>query len=334
VEVLRRMRGATLPDAVTEYGATRLCESQLHRAETLLGVPVTTRDTWDRIRAVAGAARRVNVSEQMFDSMSEENQGHILRAETIHRALAALLEDDTAIRPQPGALEVVCLTEAGKQWRDFGGVVLDATAPVHELLALRPDARVVDIAVRDAADSETVRILTHTPGVSRTALALRGEERRGEALGAVAVSINRNLARLEKRLGRKPKVLVITYKAHVEALRVLVNSELVADVDFKHYGNTRGYDGWFQAGFDCFVTVGDPYSNVVTDELIHTYLKVEADLDSFSAYRARSELAQSHGRARSVQAKRGDGVRLALHYGRLAPLDWNSGNCMVEGLGT
>lgn len=325
IEVMRRLGRGSLGEAVAEYTATRLAESHLHRAETLLGLTAAAAP-WVRIRTTAQAARRVNVSEQMFDQLTDESQADVLRASGVQSFLERLVSvDDGAIVHQPGAYELSSVTEHGALWKAFGGVVLDATAPIHDLLALRPDAQVIDIAVEDKGSN--VRVLVHSTALSRTRLAQRGKDRRDAEIEAVLQHLRTKQREMTRKLERPVRTLLMTYKNLVE--------ELVPELpgtEFAHYGNLRGYDGWFQRGFDLFVTVGDPYANLEAERQAHSLLGVEGDLDDYCAYRARAELAQAHGRARAPQAKRGDGNRLALHYGRLSPLGWSAANTGLESL--
>lgn len=224
---------------------------------------------------------------------------------------------------QPGSIEIVSLTEHGKVWRDHGGVILDATASVAELKALRPDASIVDIAVSDAADA-TVRLWIPTRGLSRTALS-HSTDRREAALGTVIDHIRAHLRRLAKRLGRDPKTLIVTHRPLVAGLRDRLPAV------WRHYGNTRGYDEWFQEGYDCFVTIGDPFPNVRAIEVTKDFLGLSVEPYALGQDRAAAEAAQAHGRARSVQQRAaGSGVRLCLHYGRVAPLGWDKENATVE----
>jgi hypothetical protein len=327
IEVLRRLRGGeSLDEAVSAYGATRLAESQLTRAESLLGLPVGAGTTWDRIRASARAARRVNVADMSFDAMSAGNRALVLRAESLHGAVIAVTEDGARVFPQPGAIEVAYLTENGRLWREFGGVVLDATAPVHDLLAVRADAEVVDIAVEDA--EESVRAFYFTPGIGRRTLGGLDPIRRAEIFARIGKEVARNSVRFEKNVGRKPRVLVLSYKTYLGEIEGAVEG-----AETHYFGNTRGYDGWYQRGFDFFVTIGDPYANIVSEDRAYDTLGITSvSIDDYCAYRARSEAAQAHGRGRDPVAKKADGARIHLHFGRLPPLGWALDNVVVRGL--
>lgn len=328
IEVLRRMRGgASWQDALVEYGATRLAESQLNRAESLLNLTAGG-DTETRVKRVARGARRVNAADMAFDSMTEENQALVLRAESVVGALGVLVgagEGEVRIFPQPGALEFAVVTESGRLWRDFGGVVLDATAPVHDLLALRRDASVVDIAVEDAGES--VRVMQFTPGIGRRSLGMWDEGRRLLKFGEIAAES----ASWVGKFPGKPKVLVLSYKTFLPEILAVMRERFGDGVDLEghHYGDTRGYDGWFQRGFDVFVTVGDPYANIVSEDRAYELLGIESagvSIDDYCAYRARAEAAQAHGRGRDPVRKKTSGARVHLHFGRLPPLGWDAEN--------
>lgn len=327
VEAMRRLGSHdALGAAVAEYAATRLADSHFERAEAMLSLAPSS-DPWTRIRAAAQGARRVNVSEQMFDALTDASQADVLRASAVQKFLEKLIEVGEAgasLQKQPGAYELSSVTVHGALWKQFGGVILDATAPVHDLKALRPDAHVEDIAVEDKGSN--VRIMVQATGLSRTRLAQRGAARREGEIQNVIEHLAGKQREMKKKLKRDVQTLLVTYKSLIPQLPA------IPGVEYAHYGNTRGYDGWFQRGFDVFVTVGDPYSNLESDRQAHQLLGVETDIDEYAASRARAELAQAHGRARAPQAKLADGNRLSLHYGRLVPLGWNKNNTLLEEL--
>ena len=323
IEVLKRVRTErSLDMALESYGSTRLSGSQLHRAESMLAI-VPVGGTWDRIRAIARAAERVNVSEMMFDALGSAAQAKVLRAEGICKTLDDLLERDAVVEPVLGGLQLTHLTPHGRLFQSRGGVVLDATAPVNILRALRPDLRLTDLSVRD--DGDSVRLLKVQQGLSRRALAFAATDitRVETASGNVTRDIQRELHRFGKRLGRAPKAVAFTYKAFVDAF-----AEACPEVEWHYYGNTRGYDHWFQGGYDAFVTVGDPYNNIGSDAAVAEFLKIDAV--ALSDAQAEAEAAQAHGRSRSPQRKKADGVRLHLHYGRLVPFGWDAENCTLD----
>lgn len=340
LEVLRRVRGTGgLADAVTEWAGTRLAESQLCRAEAALNLPTGggVSGTWDRVVRCAGAARRANVADMAFDAMGPAAREAVLRAEGLHGAVLATTVEGARFWLEPGALEIASVTANGRLWRDFGGVVLDATAPVHDLRALRPDATVVDISVEDAGES--VRTFYFTPGIGRRALAGMDDGRRVLTFDKIAKEVKRSSVRFERNVGRAPRVLVLGYKTYLDEIKTILETEGVGGVEgveTHHYGDTRGYDGWFQRGFDVFVTIGDPYANVVSEDRAYDTLGVERNdppisIDDYCAYRARSESAQAHGRGRDPVEKKADGARIHLHFGRLPPLGWALDNTKIGG---
>lgn len=327
IEVLRRMRGGvTLDEAVAAYGATRLSDSQLARAESMLDLPPSA-GTWARVRAVAEGARRVNAADLAFDALDESGQATVLRAERLAASITAVLRDGARFFDNPGALEVAYLTEAGRLWRDFGGVLLDATAPVHDLAAIRPDASLVDIAVEDA-DTGSERVMAFVPRLGRGRLG-QDPVRRAETFRRVAGHVSKWVRKAGAR-----RVLLLSYKPFLTELGAAVSEAAAGTgvvLEWHHYGDTRGYDGWFQRGFDAFVTVGDPYSNIVTEDRVYDTLNVQGvSIDDYCAYRARAEAAQAHGRARDPVASRDGTSRLHLHYGRLPPLGWDAKNTRLD----
>lgn len=325
VEVLQRLRFQSLTDAVEEYGRTRLSESQLARAEALLGLTVPVTGTWARIQRVAALGRRVNVSDSTFDHMTSVQQETVLRAEKVCSQLKPLLEPDVVTEKVLGGIQVTVLTASGRLWRDHGGVVLDATAPVAELQALRSDLVSVRLAVADAGVVR--RLLKPQPGLARCHFKRYSKNRQSAVIETVVGDLSREVRRLERRLGRPPKTAVFSYRHYLELLQAKWDGP--GAVEWGYYGNTRGYDRWFQEGFDCFVTIGDPYQNIGADLATATYLKLP-EPDGFSASRARAEAAQAHGRSRAPQPKLVAGERLHVHYGRLAPSGWDAENTMID----
>lgn len=332
LEVLRRVRGSTLPDAIEEYSRTRICESNLHAAESMLD-PRLERDPgwnsgtpWEHICRVAQEAGRLNVSTFSFDEMREQDQAWVLRAEGIRKLLEAVMDPDAHVKNGVGCLEITRRTEAGSVWKKFGGVVLDATAPLATLSALRPDVTAVDLQVEDADSDESpvCRLLKPSPGLSRTNIKAG---KAGKSLSLVAKDIRGERRDLEARLGRTAKLVVFTYQSLIPTLKPLLGE---GEWDLWHFGNTRGYNRWFEEAYDAFITVGDPYTNIGIDEALIEYLALsEKEKEFYSVENARAELAQAHGRARDPQQKKGDGERLHLHYGRLPPLGWTANNADI-----
>lgn len=340
VEVLRRLRGGgSIVAEADAWGSTRLAESQLARAEAVTRVAGGATATWERVVAVARAAHRVNVADMAFDTLSEKGRETVLRAEALHGAILGTTEEGALISAQPGAIEVSYLTANGRLWKEFGGVVLDATAPVHDLRALRPDANVVDIAVEDAPGSDaSVRTFYFTPGIGRRTLAGLDPVRRVDLFNQIGKEVGRSIVRFNRTTGRKARVLLLGYKSWMPEIESIVKPHCDgASVESHYFGNTRGYDGWFQRGFDAFVTIGDPYANIVSEDRAYDTLGVERvtppiSIDDYCAYRARAESAQAHGRGRDPVAKKADGARIHMHFGRLPPLGWGADQVQLGGV--
>lgn len=307
--------------AASAYAATRLSDSQLARAQEIVGVALEG-TTWERACAAARLARVHNVSEMMFDSMPGEVQAEFLRAAGVERVIAAFVEPDVRFTRTLNGLRGVGLTAAGRQWRDVGGVVLDATAPLDVLRALRPEAVVEELHVEDAGGSTRLIVKNHC--LSKTALLGFAPDRRANEVARVAETLQHHVRDLGRKLGRPAKVVVFTYKDFIEMFR---DGGVVAD-DWHWFGDTRGYDGWFQEGFDVFCTIGDPYKNIEVVAAEAAYLGI-AD-DHYATACAEAELAQAHGRARDPQRKLVAGGRLHLHFGRVIPSGWASDNAAVS----
>jgi hypothetical protein len=209
-------------------------------------------------------------------------------------------------------------------------VVLDATAPVTLLRALRPDCVVEDIRVVDGGEVDRVLLWR---GMARTTLgkAKEAEPDRFEAmLVGAGARVRRLLHGAAVRLGRPPKVAVFTYRSYLPDVKRFM--ALDGEVDWHYFGNTRGYDHWFQDGFDCFVTVGDPYTNLDATTATSRYLFGDDGNRERMYFRETSEAeaAQAHGRARDPQPGKGGPYRLHVHVGQTIPLGWDSENSSVE----
>lgn len=326
IEVLRRVRGQSLVEATEEYGRTRMASVQLASAEALLGYGSEGAPLWTRITRAASEARRLHVSEWMFDEMRTEDQDTVLRAESVRALLDAAVDPMSIVKSEARYLEITRVTEAGAVWRACGGVVLDATAPVAVLKALRKDVSVVDLHVEDA-DQDIGRTVKVVGSLSRR---YAGFTEGRKALSRVLWDLQREKRGWDAVLGRPARVVVFVYKTLVDDVRVALGE----GYDVWYYGNTRGYNRWFEEGYDAFVTIGDPFSNLGVDRAVTEYLRLTGeDEEAYSTENARAELAQAHGRARDPQVKRAAGGRWHIHYGRWPPLGWDVTNTDCVTLG-
>jgi hypothetical protein len=328
VEVLRRISTEHgLEDAVAEFAQTRMYESTTSVAAAALGLQLTG-TPWERIRELASEARKVHVSETMLDKMHLHDKEAVLKAETMRRAFEAILDPYSHIKRGVGCLEITRLTENGKVWRDHGGVILDATAPMELLKSIRKGKRTMtaNLVVEDGAPEETRRFMKPAYRLSKTVLKRQGEERSGKELDKLVADIASSRRDLANALKTEPddlRFVVFTYRVLVEDIKKRLPG---TGWDVWYFGNTKGYDRWYQEGYSGFITVGDPYSNVGADENICEY--VGMDQQVYSADAAKAELAQAHGRARDPQQLKGQS-RLHIHYGRIVPLGWDVDNCIV-----
>lgn len=281
--------------------------------------------TWDDVVSSFREAKRINVLQMGFDEMPRASQEKILRVERILTALDVLAGPGAKVVSGPVGLLMGCLTENGVLWRDHGGVVLDATANVSELRALRPDLRVVTLAVEDGGSVE--RTATYSGSLSRTALGLSAT--------AFSSAVQRARARVRtfgKGTGAEPKTVCFTYRSQVE-----YGKRLWPEADWHHFGDTRGYDHWFQDGYGAYVSVGDPVANLTSLAVAWMVVRAVDDVEEspewwgYVAASAESELAQAHGRARDPQRTKAEtGSVLHLHYGRHIPSGWDLTNAQVD----
>jgi hypothetical protein len=295
----------------------------LARARDVAGVEAS-KDPWQDLMAAFKNAARHNRAEMGFDGMRKDTQARVLRAERVLRTLNLLVGEDAVLVLDSHHISVASLTPNGSLFRRYGGVVLDATANLAELRRLRPDLRAVTLRVKDAGNTE--RYLQHATGLDRKSLTHRPErlvEAVNHAMGAAQ--------RWGRANGAAPKTVVFTYMAHHKTV-----AELWPEAEVGYFGNTRGYDRYFQEGFNTFVTIGDPVTNLSALALQWRVLTGKLPDDGntewqrYIAASAESELAQAHGRARNPQASKSPGGRLHLHYGRRVPAGWDQETCRID----
>jgi hypothetical protein len=284
-------------------------------------------DAWADFTSAYIHAYRLNRVEMGFDTMRSDTQRRVLRAERLLADLGVMAGEDAVLVLDQHAISMASLTAAGALYRKAGGVVLDATANLAELRALRPDLSLVTCKVKDYGGSE--RYLVDTAGLDRKSV----KHRTGRMADAI-----KHAKASTRRWGRAngcptPKVALFTYKSEFSDVKVAWPEAEVA-----WFGNTRGYDRFYQEGFDVFVTVGDPIANLGALALqwrVLTGQLPDADPDAWHRYvtsSAEAELAQAHGRARDPQRKLGQGGRLHLHYGRRVPSGWDLESTQIDGL--
>lgn len=199
----------------------------------------------------------------------------------------------------PTGVVVASVGEEAAVFRDRGGVILDATAPVAEWRALCGDRlEVVDVLVEDKVQAS--RTWVYTKGVSKTAMG------KDEAKAAVEM--------LDGWLS-EGKVMLFTYKDFKERFVGL-------GATVRHYGETRGSNEAWEDGYDVFVTVGDPLKN--PDALVRTGAAL--GMEMVWEETAAAELGQCHGRSRS--ARQDKPVR-HVHFGKICPEGWDESNAKV-----
>jgi hypothetical protein len=317
-----------IDDAIREWAKLPYHHAMLARGLMVCGKKVTADPAAD-FRTLMEDSHRLNRSEAGFDGMRPEMQQRVLRGERVFAGIATMLGPRAVAFNFETHVKVAALTDDALLYRERGGIVLDATANLQELKALRPDANVVTLRVQDHGDTQ--RYLVHAVGLSRTALKKRPDtidDAVTHAKGAVT-----RWARSPSGPDRAPKTVVFCYRSEVSRVKAQWPEAEVA-----YYGNTRGYDRYFQEGFDAFVTIGDPMANIGVLAMQWTVLHEREPDDEDTEFRAyvkataAAEAAQAHGRARSPQRKKGDGGRLHLHYGTIAPAGWDLENTMVEPL--
>lgn len=189
-----------------------------------------------------------------------------------------------------------------------GAVVLDATAGVKTLDAVTDGGLdVVSVALEPSGSVK--RRWVRRSGLSRTGVGLRGREAREDVLGAVVDEIRAVAG------GEDVKMVVFTYRAFFDDLRRRLDSP---NVELHHFGDSRGYNHWFENGFTHYVTVGDPIPNLDASDRVAALWGLDAE--DVAAEVARGELTQAHGRARDPRPA--TVARTHIHFGSMCPYEW------------
>jgi hypothetical protein len=326
----------TIGDWVAQWGALRANRGRVRSIRGSFDLPLRgdgealTPEEFTETLEVAGGAG-ADASGVAFDRLPADVARAHAAAWRVARTVQSAFSEGAALRVLPGAaggILGVGLSESGRLWRaGRGGVVVaDATADTALLAAVRgggPERmRVVDIHVADAGR------------VARQWVFCRGLTRGGldPAAGAGRAAWDAVGADLRVRLARSPggasaaRVVVFAFKSILDAgWKLDLNTK---DTVYAYFGNTRGYNKYFEQGFTHYVTVGDPYPNIGAMELESEYLGIDAQRRVVEV--AISELAQAHGRSRDPQ--RVGYTRTHLHYGALLPGGWAADNTEVDAL--
>lgn len=216
-------------------------------------------------------------------------------------------------------------------------VVLDATGDQQVLGYMSTDpVNTVDIAVEDGAPIE--RVVRHWANGSRTRALPGGKV----SIDVVAPIVKEALERASK-FGAQT-VLLVSYKPVVDALRAARDGSERHDeklaaalstsslhVVLAHYGAIRGknaLEGVPWNDLDAVITLGDPWPDVAQARAEAELMKLDDIAARSRAYSlAAIELVQVFGRLRAPRRTR---PGLLLHFGRVLPSDWHSGNAGVE----
>jgi hypothetical protein len=175
--------------------------------------------------------------------------------------------------------------------------VLDATPPLFELKALRPDLTLLTFSVADGAQG-TERVFRYTSDATRRRLLPdhvinweRFEKLLRDGLERAAAKQVRRLL-----LGSFKEIIdhLVNRTAPASVLGVLEEWRKIRALDFAYYGNVRGLDTWL--AFDGFLSIGDHHHPVHETQAIARELGI--DDRALGRARARAESAQFHGRAR------------------------------------
>lgn len=331
---LRRLSGADarlLPGLQTRYlgvfvaallAGPRKAEESARAG--LVAASLEVPSSGDILRFVAGrlleGLRTPRVPRDALDEGEDEQAEtfrDVGRFRRVLRFAAAYAAGDAKIRWSGDSRTVHGESAAATLLRTHAGrlVVLDATANVEELRALRSNLHVERLDVDDAGDAR--RVLLFAQHANRTALREVGARR--ELLDAWLAAV---LKELRERGAKRP--VFVTYKSLVPELRA--HPALVAwseeepgrTLTFAHYGALRGSNRFRKR--DAIVTLGDPWLH--GDDVTGRADWLALDEPSYRIALATAELGQAHGRSRSVRRR---GPLTHIHVGRLVPDGWGAG---------
>jgi hypothetical protein len=263
-----------------------------------------------------------------YSSVTDDLKTKILRIETLIKNLQIIGQEDAyvAISTSPNTgkkMSFTALSRSASILRSSGGVVMDATACTFTLNKIRPGAQIIDLNVEDGTKTE--RYMYHTVGVSRTAKKISSEM--VERCVKEAKGMAERLARL-RGFSLKPAVFV--YKDTKDSVE-----EMWPGCKYGYFGNTRGYDEYFQEGCNVFITIGDPVANITAKYLEYLTITqgdfLQTEFSEFIDATATSELAQAHGRARNPQKTKSDSDTIFhFHFGTRIPQGWTEKNTILE----
>lgn len=306
-------------------GVEAFCRTQAHKARlrslrARVGLSVVGPDQAVTVGEVREAMTAAGAAESgaatPYDQLSAGERRAHAAAWRVGGLVDAALVEGARLRGGAGGIEVTSLTEAGRLWRQGGGVVLDATASRTLLGAVRGAGgatRVTDVAVQDAPGVS--REWVYVEGLSRTALKGEGSD-----------SVLRRVADDIRLAVGGERTVVFVYK---DILDHEAFKGLGPNVSLAYFGNVRGYNNYYREGYSRFVTVGDPVSNIGTLDSVASFLN--ADPDALASEGAAGELTQAHGRARDVRDV--PHKRTHTHYGKQLPMGWETGSVGVRALG-
>lgn len=323
-----------LSSVVERWGRTRAAVARVRSLRARLGASVEGRERGLSLGEVCSTVEAAVAGDRgedrtSFDQLGAEERKRHAACWRVSRLLDAAFSEGASLRVGPSGVEVTCLTENGREFRRWGGVVLDATASRGLLTAVRAGPiSVVDLDVKDASDVAVKgsRVWAYREGLSRTAFKDRPDD-----AGAV---LERSVEWLVKQgVGTRGKAVVFVYKdllSHPALAPLRENS----NVYLSYFGNVRGYNNFFRDGYVDYVTVGDPVSNLGAVDSAARYLS--ADTEVLVGESVVGELCQAHGRARDVREwdKVGEGTengpgflawkcRRHWHVGVHLPTGWD-----------
>jgi hypothetical protein len=285
---------------------------------------------WERLQECLTFARSRIFAGVDFNTAPANVQDSVLKTEDLLRRCESFLGGKSVLQfefsIEKGRFITVCsLSETADVMANYGGVIMDATANASNYTAIAADARIVDIVVKDSSSNKVIREFNYNPNMFRSAFTGTLVKKSYREL---AITINECKSRVAAWAKTNsidtPKIVVITYKGITNKVK-----ELWPEVETLHFGNTRGYDHLFQNKTCVYITIGDPIDNIDAINLTHTTLygqmlsRGSKKCQDYIIESAKSELAQAHGRARSVQpAKTDHKCLLHIHYGRHIPSGW------------
>jgi hypothetical protein len=218
---------------------------------------------------------------------------------------------------------LVSYTAQARLIREYGGVVLDATADVEMYRGLVGTDRVREVAieVEDGGPMERRLFLSRELSVSTAEADPEGFRK---ALVAEVRRVNEYLVASGYQKDQKVGVYVRqSVCSDVGLVRVIKDGLANFTVELCHWGTERGSNAMWESGVEALVTIGDHVTNLAATDRTFRFMLREAEMEE-RWWDPKAAAAQAHGRLRDPLPK--VVKRIHLHVGTAVPVGWDQGN--------